>query len=175
MNSSLDVLVGNLGEKDFKCLMREFGKESERLKLAKCKGVYPYEWVDAFEKFDERCLPSRERFFSSLKNRSISEEEYLRAVRVWNVFGMKTFGEYHDLYLKTDVLLLCDVFEKFINTCLEYYGLDPCHFFSSLGLAWDAMLKMSGVRLKLIDDVDMHLFIERGMRNAISYIAKRYC
>ena len=88
---------------------------------------------------------------------------------------MKTFGEYHDLYLKCDVLLLCDVFEKFIDSCLKYYGLDPCHYFSSPGLAGDAMLKMSGVRLRLIDDVDMHLFIERGMRGGISYIAKRYC
>ena len=82
--------------------------------------------------------------------------------------------EYHDLYLKTDVLLLCDVFERFINVCLEYYDLDPCHYFSIPGLAWDAMLKMSGVRLRLIDDADMHLFVEKGMRGGISYIAKRY-
>ena len=94
---------------------------------------------------------------------------------MWNAFGMKTFGEYHDLYLKCDVLLLCDLFEKFIDTCLEYYGLDPCHYFSSPGLAWDAMLKMSGIRSRLIDDIDMHLFIEMGMRGGISYIAKRYC
>ena len=164
LNTSLDVLVRNLSDKDFKCLSEVFGKESERLELVKCKGVYPYEWVDAFEKFDERCLPSRECFFSSLKGRGISEEEYLRANKVWNVFGMKCFGEYHDLYLKCDVLLLCDVFERFISTCLEYYGLDSCHYFSSPGLAWDAMLKMSGVRLRLIDDVDMHLFVERGMK-----------
>ena len=83
-------------------------------------------------------------------------------------------GEYHDLYLKADVSLLCDVFEKFINVCLEYYDLDPCHYFSSLGLAWDAMLKMTRAELKLIDDIDMHLFIEKGMRRGISYIAKRY-
>ena len=91
---------------------------------------------------------------------------------MWNVFDIKNLGEYHDLYLKTDVLLLCDVFEKFID---QYYDLDPCHYFSSLGLAWDAMLKMTGVELKLIDDIDMHLFIEKGMRGGISYIAKRYC
>ena len=174
LNSGLEKLVENLGSEDFKCLSKEFGKRSERLELVKCKGVYPYEWVDAFEKFDERCLPSRECFFSSLKGRGLSDDEYSRAVKVWNVFGMKTFGEYHDLYLKCDVLLLYDVFERFISTCLEYYGLDPCHYFSSPGLAWDAMLKMSGVRLRLIDDVDMHLFVERGMRGGISYIAKRY-
>ena len=174
MNSSLDVLVGNLGSEDFKCLRGVFG-DDEQFKLVKRKGVYPYEWVDRFKKFDWSCLPSKECFFSSLKGKGISDEEYDRACKVWNVFGMKTFSEYHDLYLKCDVLLLCDVFEKFIDICLKYYGLDTCYYFSSPGLAWDAMLKMSGVRLRLIDDIDMHLFIEKGMRGGISYIAKRYC
>ena len=83
-------------------------------------------------------------------------------------------SDYHDLYLKTDVLLLANVFEKFINTCSDYYGLDPCHYFSSPGLSWDAMLKMTGIKLGLISDVNMHLFIEKGMRGGISYIAKRH-
>ena len=83
-------------------------------------------------------------------------------------------GDYHDLYLKTDVLLLADVFEKFISTCLDYYGLDPCHYFSSSGLNWDAMLKMTEIELELISDIHMHLFIEIGMTGGISYIAKRH-
>ena len=87
---------------------------------------------------------------------------------------MKTMGDYHDLYLKTDVLLLAYVFKKFIKTCLNYYGLYPCHYFSSPGLSWDAMLKMTGVELELISDIDMHLFIEKGMRGGISYIGKRH-
>ena len=87
---------------------------------------------------------------------------------------MNTMCDYHDLYLKTDVLLLADVFEKFINTCLQYYGLDPCHYFSSPGLRWDAMLKMSGIELKLISDIDMDLIIEKGMKRCISYITKRH-
>ena len=74
---------------------------------------------------------------------------------------MNTMGDYHDLYLKTDVLLLADVFENFIKTCLDYYGLGPCHYFSSTGLRWDAMLKMTEVELELISDIDMHLFIEK--------------
>ena len=82
--------------------------------------------------------------------------------------------DYHDLYLKTDVLLLADVFEKFIKICLHYYGLDPCHYFSGSELSWDAMLKMAGVELELISDIDVHLFIEKGMRDGISYIAKRH-
>ena len=87
---------------------------------------------------------------------------------------MKRMSDYQDLYLKTDVLLLADVFENFIKTRLDYYGLDPCHYFSSPGLSWDAMLKMTGVELELINDIDMHLFIEKGMRGGISYIAKRH-
>ena len=80
--------------------------------------------------------------------------------------------DYHDLYLKTDVLLLADIFEKFINTCLDYYGLNPVHYFNSPGLSWDTILKMGGIELELISDIDMHLFIEKGMRGGISYIAK---
>ena len=88
---------------------------------------------------------------------------------------MNAIGDYHDLYLKTDVLLLAYVFEKFVNTCLDYYGADPCHYFSSPRLSWDAVLKITKIELDLISDIDMHLFIEKGMRGSISYIAKRYC
>ena len=83
-------------------------------------------------------------------------------------------GDYHDHYLKKDVLLLADVFEKFIGTCLKYYGLDLCHYFSSPGLSWDAMLKMTDIKLEKISDIDKYLFIEKGLRGGISYIAKRY-
>ena len=118
--------------------------------------------MNSFKKFNEPELPERDKFFSSLKDCGISEKEYQRAISVWKV------GEYHDLYLKTDVLLLCDVFEKFIETCLEYYCLDPSHYFSSPGLSWDAMLKMTKIRLQKINDIDMHLFIEKGMGGGIS-------
>ena len=83
-------------------------------------------------------------------------------------------GDYHDHYLKWDVLLLADVFEKFIDTCLKFYGPDPCHYFSSPGLSWDAMFKMAGVELEKISDISMYLFIEKGLREGIHYIAKRY-
>ena len=105
---------------------------------------------------------------------ALVKKDYLHAIDVWNVFKMNTMGDYHDLYLNTDVLLLADVFEKFISTCLDYYGLDTCHYFSGPGLSWDAMLKMSGIKLELISDIDMHLFIEKGMRGDVSYIAKRH-
>ena len=87
---------------------------------------------------------------------------------------MNSMGDYHDLYLNSDVLLLADVFEKLIKTCLDYYGLGLCHYFSSPGLSWDAMLKMTGIELELISDIDMHLFINKGLRGGISYIAKKH-
>ena len=130
--------------------------------------------MDSFQKFFENKLHDRCKFLSSLKDECISEKDYLKANDIWSVFKINAVGDCHDLYLKTDVLLLADVFEKFINTCLYYYGLDPCHYFSSPGLSWDAMLKMTGIELELISDIDMHLFIEKGMRGGISYIAKRH-
>ena len=87
---------------------------------------------------------------------------------------MKLLVDYHDLYLKTDVLLLIDVFEKFIDWSPKYYGLNPCHYFGSPGLSWDEMLKITGIKLELISDIDMHYLIEKGMKGGISYIAKRY-
>ena len=90
------------------------------------------------------------------------------------MFEINSIGDYQNLYLKTDVLLLPDAFETFINTCLDYYGLEPCHYFSSPGLSWDAMRKMTKIELELKIDTDVHLFIEKGMRSGISYIAKRH-
>ena len=171
MNSSLDSLVKNLSDNDFKYFPEEFS--SEFLKLVKQKGVYPYEYMDSFKKFSEDKLPYRYKFFSSLKDKCISEKDYLNANNIWNVFKINTTGGYHDLYLKTDVLLLADVFEKFINTCLDPW-IDPSHYFSSPGLSWDAMLEMTEIELDLISDIGMHLFIEKGMRGGVSYIAKRH-
>ena len=94
--------------------------------------------------------------------------------RIWVKFKMKNMSDYHDYYLKKDVLLLAHVFEKFVYTCLKYYEHNPCHYFSSPGLSWDAMLKMTGVKLEKISDIDQYLFIKKGTRGGISYIAKRY-
>ena len=173
MNSSLDSLIKNLMNEDFKYLSKKFN--AKLLDLVKEKGVYPYEYINSFKKFSENKLPNKCEFFSSLKDECINEKEYERAKNVWNAFEMKTMGDYHNLYLKTaDVLSLTDVFEKFIKMCLAYYGMDPCHYFSSPGLSWDVMLKMTRVESELIRDIDMHLFIEKGMRGGISYISKRH-
>ena len=113
----------------------EFNDES--LKLVKQKGMYPYEYMNSFKKFYEDKLPDRCKFFSSLKDVCISEKDYLKADNTWNVFKMNTMGDYRDLYLKTDVLLLPNVFEKLISTCLDYYGLELCHYFSFSGVSWN--------------------------------------
>ena len=130
--------------------------------------------MNSFKKFSEDILPDKWEFFNSLKDECISEKVYQRAKNVWNAFKMKTMGDYHYLYLKTDVFLLADVFEKFIKTCLDYYVLHPCHYLSSPGLSWNAMVKMIGIELETTGDIDVHLFIENGMRAGISYIAKRH-
>ena len=103
----------------------------------------------------------------------ISDKGYLTCNRIWNEFSMKNMGDYHDHYLKKDVLFLA-VFEKFIDTCLKFYELDLCHHFSFPGYSWDAMLKMTGVKLEKIFDIEMYLFIEKRLRGGISYIAKTY-
>ena len=131
--------------------------------------------MSSFKKFSEHKLLDKCEFFSSLKDCVINEKEYERTLNVWKVFKIKDLDQYHDfLYLKTYVLLLCDMFEKCIDVCLKCYGLDPCHYFSTPGISWDAMLKMTRIKLELISDVDMHLFIEKGMRGGISYISKRH-
>ena len=130
--------------------------------------------MNILEKLSGDKSPDICEFYSCLKDECISEKDYLHAVNVWIELKMNTTGDYHNLYLKTDLLLLTDAFEKFINTCLKYYGLDPCHYFSSPGLSLDTMLKMTGIELEPISDIKMHLFIEEGMRRDISYIAKRY-
>ena len=138
------------------------------------KVVYPYDYMDSFAKFNEKELPRSEDFYRLLNDTHISEREYEHTQNVWKTFSLRDMGEYHDPYLTSDIILLADVFQNFKKTCLNYYGLGPCHYFTSPGLAWDAMLKMTGVKLELISDVDMQLFIEKGTRGGISYIAHRY-
>ena len=112
--------------------------------------------------------------YGKISDDHISVKNYLASKKIWDKFNMKNMGDYHDHYLKKDALFLAHVFEKFISKCLKFYGLDPCHYFSSPGLSWDAKLKMTGVRLKKISDIDKYLFIEKGLRGGISYIDKRF-
>ena len=113
------------------------------------KGVYSYECMDSWEKFDENTLPAKEDFYSNLNLEGISYEDYEHSQKVWNVFRIKNRGEYRDLYVQSDTLLLADVFENFRNKCLEIYELDPIYFVSAPGLAWQACVKKdrSGIRI----------------------------
>ena len=173
MSSSLEKLASNLSDEGF-IYTKKYYTDPVQLELVKRKGVYPYDYMDSFSKFNDTELPQREEFYSLLTGENISEDAYSHAKYVWNTLNLQNMGEYHDLYLKTDILLLVDVFENFRKTCLTYYGLDPLHYITSPGLAWDAMLKMTGINLELITDVDMQLFIEKGLRGGISYIAHRH-
>ena len=172
MSSSLDRLVNNLPKEALKYTAQEFnGKQFD---LVSRKGVYPYDYMDSFKKFQDKQLPAKESFYSTLIDQNITDEDYEHAQTVWKTFKLKNMGKYHDLYLKSDVLLLADVFENFRKTCLQYYKLDPCWYFTSPGLSWDAMLKMTDIKLELVTDIDMFQFIEKCMRGGISYIANRY-
>ena len=172
MSSSLDKLVSNLPAEALKYTSERFKKE--KLSLMTRKGVYPYDYMDSFDKFNKTELPTKEEFYSILIDEHISDEDYTHAQNVWNTFKLQTMGEYHNLYLKSDILLLADVFENFRRTCIQYYKLDPCHYFTSPGLSWDAMLKMTNIQLELMTDIDMFQFVEKALRGGVSYISHRY-
>ena len=138
------------------------------------KGVYPYEYLDQWNKFNEKVLSSKESFYSSLTMEDISETDYAHAKNVFKKININNLGEYHDLYVRSDTLLLADIFENFRQSCLENYELDPAHFVSLPGLAWQACLKKINVELELITDYDMLLMIEDGIRGGICHTIQRY-
>ena len=142
----LDNHASHLNNEDFKHLLSEF--PIDKLEILKRKDAYPYEWVDSYKKFIYPRLPPKESFYSSIDDGKrgkgdghISNNQYLHLKLAWKEFGFKTFRDFHNHYLKKDVLLLADVSEKFISPSLKYYNLDPCHYYSAPGLSWDAMLK----------------------------------
>ena len=177
MGSSLETLVDNLtrveGEKHFKQFRKAFPSE-QQAKLLLQKNEYCYDYIDSFDKSEETKLPVRDAFFNHLTNEPLSEERYRHAQDVWRTFNMNTVGDYHNLYVKSDALLLCDVFERFREMTLEYYKLDACHFFSAPGLSWQAALKMTKVCLDLVVDPIMYNMFELGTRGGVSMISQKY-
>ena len=165
---SLDGLVKGLDQ--FKNLEREMGTNN----LLKKKGVFPYEFMTGFEKLTVNNLPPKDSFYSKLNDSHISCKQYRHVEKVWEEFNCKTMRDYHDLYLKTDVLLLADVMENYRDVCIKNYGLDPMWYYTAPGLAWDAALKISNVKLDFLTDPDMYLMVENGIRGGISTITKRY-
>ena len=171
LQTSLANLVKNLPPDDFVNTKEIF---RDKIDLLTRKGVYPYDYVSSIEKFDGTQLPPKKEFYSKLNDEDITDDEYQHALNVWKTFGCKNIRDYHDLYLKSDVLLLADVFENFRSTCLYHYNLDPAHYYTSPGLAWDACLKETGQELQLLHDYDMLMMFERGIRGGISHISMRY-
>ena len=138
------------------------------------KGVYPYEYMDSWERFNEKLLPDQEALYSSLNMEDITDVDDRHAKRVFKNFNNKNLGDYHHLYVQSDTLLLADVFENFRSKCIEIYELDPAHFLSASGLAWQACLKKTEVKLELLTDVDMLLMVEKGIRGGICHAIHRY-
>ena len=171
LQTSLANLVSNLSPDDFPSTKNVFKRNTELLTR---KGVYPYDYVSSLDKLLETQLPPKEEFYSKLNDEDISDDDYQHAINVWNTFKCKSIRDYHDLYLKSDVLLLSDVFENFRKTCLKHYKLDPAHYYTSPGLAWDACLKETGQQLQLLHDYDILMMFERCIRGGITHISKRY-
>ena len=148
---SLDDLVTTMEDEDF-VYTRENFPADDMFHLMKKKGVFPYDLFDDISKLNCPKFPLREAFFNKLEDKECSMKDYLHAKLVWDTFDCKTFQAYHDLYLKSDVFLLTDVFEKFRRTCMDSYGLDAAHYYSAPGMDWDATLKLTGVQLDLFDN-----------------------
>ena len=145
----LDSLVKTLEVDDFKYVRESFHIQHE-FEFIKRKVVYPYDYMDSFARFTESQLPSRDVFFSKLSDSLCSDTEYAHATQVWTAFGYESMAEYHDIYLKGDVLLLADFFEKYRASCLAHYSLDSVYCYTAPSLAWDAALKMTHASLELI-------------------------
>ena len=182
MRTSLETLVENLDKPSFE----HTGKylRDEGLDLMLRKGVYPYEYMTGVERLREKSLHPKEEFASMLGSGVIYDSEEMitpshirRGLRAWTKgfrsLRLREPGQHTRLYCKSDVLL-ADVFESFIDVCLKKYELDPSHYITVPALSWDAMLKMTGVKLKLLTDSDMHLSFEEGIRGKISMITNRY-
>ena len=166
MASSLDSLSKNLS--DFP-ICRNNGLQDRHLR----KGIYPYDYMDSFNRFEETENPPKQAYYSILNDQEITDEDYEHSIKIWKEDNIKNLGEYHDLYKKMDVLLLAEIFENFRNVCLKHYELDPAHYYTSPGLSWDALLKISKQKLELLSDINMIQFIESGIRGGVSMISHR--
>ena len=174
LSSSLDRLADDLKKSDetaFKRLKREFPKTYTDLMN---KGIYFYDYASSFDVLEEQQIPSKDAFYNKLKDEGISDADYERAQRTFDNFECKNLRDYMELYVKSDALLLCDIFEYFRELCLKNYGLDPCNYLSLPGFTWDAMLKMTKVEIELISDLDQYTFVEDGLRGGVCTINHRH-
>uniref|UniRef100_A0A1I7X6A5 DNA-directed DNA polymerase n=1 Tax=Heterorhabditis bacteriophora TaxID=37862 RepID=A0A1I7X6A5_HETBA len=173
MASSLDKLSENMSS-DLFHISKIYYSQQEIFEFLRRKGVYPYEYMDSFKRFEEKRLPTIEYFRDQLNGKSCETKDYLYAELVWKKMNCENMRDYTNVYLVNDVLLLADVFENFRDLSLKVYELDPCWYYTSPGLAWDAMLKKTGVSLEVLKDVEKYLMIEKGIRGGMVNAVKRY-
>jgi hypothetical protein len=176
LSASLEKLSDHLrskGPQFFKCLQR-FVPDSKQRSLLFGKGVFPYTYIQSLDVLDETSLPPMSAFFNDLTQRSITTKEYEFAQDVWQTFQCQTLKDYLHVYLRSDVLLLADVFENFRANCLVDYHLDPIYYFSSAHFTFDAFLKHSQVSLELVSDVNQYLLFHKMIRGGLSVVSKRY-
>ena len=166
--SSLDKLTKNLKEHKYLSTL-PFDTT-----LLTRKGIYPYEYMNSLEKFSEDRLPSIDSFYSNLRNETVSQDDYDYAQKVWKELNIQNLLQYTLIYLQTDVLHLADIFETFRDTCLTNYNLDPCHFYTSPNLSWNAMLYSTRVKLDLLTEQDKLEFFESQVRGGISTVFHRH-
>ena len=171
LNKSLDYLTKTIDDNDRISLKQEFGKN---YKLLTKKGIYPYDYFDNTKKYNEQKLPDKKEFFNKINNKNISDEDYNHAKNVFNKFKCENLLDYSILYLKTDICHLSDVFQKFSKFAYETYELDPRHSYTLPGFSWQSMLKMTKIKLELISDPDMYLFLMDTIRGGISVCNKKH-
>lgn len=173
MSASLDNLSKNLKLNQFEELQKQFPLKEDFKRLIR-KGIFPYEFIKSYESLNATSLPTRAEFYNSLCDSAVSNDDYAHAQDVWNHFKCKTMLDYSNLYLKTDVMLLTDIFENFRKICLVTYDLDPTHYYTAPGLSWDAMLKYTNVKLELLTDFEKVSYIKSGIRGGVSQCSNRY-
>ena len=166
--------LANESIKNFPALYKFCNGDIDKFFLLLRKGISPYEYIDSWERFDENTKPPKEAFYSRLNLENITDKDYEHVKKVWKAIEIKNLGEYHDLYVQCDKFLLADVFENFRNKCIEIYKLDLAHFLSAPGLAWQACLKDTKVKLELLTDIDMLLMAEKRIRCGIYQAIHRY-
>ena len=160
--------------KRFANTYRFCNKDLNKFILLLRKGVYPYEYMDNWERFNETLFPNKEASYSNLNIEDITDTDYAHANKVFKNFKLEHLEEYHDFFVQSDTLSLADVFENFRNTCIEVYELDPAIFLTTPGLAWQACLKKTDVKLELLTDSNMLLMVEEGIRGGICHAIHRH-
>ena len=146
----------------------------EDLALMTQKGFYPYEYMCSFDRFQKPQLLTKDTPYSSLTEEDISDIDYIHAQRVFNHSDMTDLGDYQNVYLLTNLLILADMSETFKDICFQHYCLNPAHNYTSPGLSLQAAFKIKDVKLNLLTDIDQHLLIEEGIKWGVAIISHRY-